>query len=151
MTAQDPISQRPDSILLVIAYLFTIGVAFLVGAIFMLLTALPIQLQMARSDSLFLTGVAILLVMLVAGLLAGGWLLLVAIRLWRARPSSRASAALTSAVLAIMALLSIPTFFMAYGGGPFLTATVAAALLIAITSAASYRYLTRPHIRAHLT
>lgn len=151
MTPKDPISQRPDGILLVIAYLFTIGVAFLVGAILLLLTALPMQLQMARSDGLFLTGVAVLLVMIVAALLAGGWLLLVVSRLWRARPNSRASAALASAVLAIMALLSIPTFFMAYGGGPFLTATVAAALLIALASAASYHYLTRPHIRAHLT
>lgn len=151
MTPTGPTAQKPDGILLVIAYLFTIGAAFLIGGVILLVTALPAQLQMARSDSLFLSGVAILLIMTLAALLAGGWLLLIARRLWRATPNSRATAALASAILAIMALLSIPTFFMAYGGGPFLTATVAAALLITIASAATYRYLTRPHIRANLT
>lgn len=149
MALKETSAARPDGILLVIAYLLTLGAGFLIFGLILLVAALPQSLELARGDSLFLGGVAVLLLLAIACLLAGGWILVVARRLWRARPNSRSAAAVTAAVLAIMALLSIPTFFIAYGGGPFLLASVAGAVLVAALNAACYWYLTRPHVKGY--
>ncbi len=149
MALKETSAARPDGILLVMAYLLTLGVGFLIGGLFLLVAALPQSLELARGDSLFVSGVVVLLLLAIACLLAGGWMVVVARRLWQARPNSRAAAAVASAVLAMMALLSIPTFFMAYDGGPFLLASVAGAALVAALSAACYWYLTRPHVKGY--
>lgn len=139
---------KPEGILLVIAYLFTLGAGFLFGGLVLLVAALPAASR-ALGDTLFRAGAAVLLLLTVVFLLGGGWLLRVALRLWRERPNSRATAALAAALLTIVSLLSIPSFFIAYDGGALLAATVAIALLVAAASAASFRYLTRPHVRAY--
>jgi hypothetical protein len=149
MTLKETSATRPDGTLLVIAYLLTLGAGFLLGGLTLLVTALPQSLQMAQGDSLFVGGAAVLLFLTIACLLFGGWLLVVARRLWSARPNSRPAAAVTLAVLAMMALLSIPTFFIAYDGGSFLLASVAGAALLAALSAACYWYLTRPHVKSY--
>jgi hypothetical protein len=140
---------RPDGILLVVAYLFTLGAGFLGGALFLMAAALPAASR-ALDDTLFRTSAAVLILLTIVFLLAGVWLLRVALRLWRAQPNNRPAAAVSSAALTIVSLLSIPTFFIAYDGGALLTATVALALLLAAASAASFWYLTRPHVRAYL-
>ncbi len=147
MAPKETSATRPDGILLVIAYLLTLGAGFLIGGLILLVNALPQSLQLARGGNLLLGGAAILLFLTAAGLLAGGWFLVVARRLWRARPNGRPAPAVTLAVLAMMALLSIPTFFMAYDGGSFLLATVGGAAVLAGISAACYWYLTRPHVK----
>jgi hypothetical protein len=149
MAVKETSAARPDGILLVIAYLLTLGAGFLIFGLISLVSALPQSLELARGDSLFVSGAVVLLLLTIACLLAGSWILVVARRLWRARPNSRPAAAVTTAVLAIMALLSIPTFFIAYSGGPFLLASAAGATMVVVLNAACYWYLTRPHVKGY--
>jgi hypothetical protein len=150
MAAREMRVDRPDGILLVIAFFLTLAGGFLAGGLVLLVAALPAELQMARGDSLFWPGVAVLLLLVVGFALAAGWLALASYRLWRGRPNSRAAAAVSAAVLAIASLLAIPAFFMAYSGGDsLLTTTVAGSLLLAAAGAATFWYLTRAHVRAY--
>jgi hypothetical protein len=150
MAAKQMGLERPDGVLLVIAFYVTLAVGFVIGGLVVLVAALPAELQMARGDSLFFPGVAVLLVMAVGLVLAGGWLVLVSLRLWRSRPNSRAAEAVSAAALTIASLLAIPAFFMAYSRGEqLLTTTVVTALVFAGAGGATFWYLTRPHVRAY--
>jgi hypothetical protein len=150
MTAKEMRVDRPDGILLVIAFFLTLAGGFLAGGLVVLVAALPAELQMARGDSLFLPGVAVLLLLVLVLVAGGGWLALVSFRLWRGRPNSRAAAEVSAAALAIASLLAIPAFFMAYSRGePLLTTTVAGAAALAAAGAATFWYLGRPHVKAY--
>jgi hypothetical protein len=150
MAAKQMGLERPDGVLLVIAFYVTLAVGFVFGGLVVLVAALPAELQMARSDGLFLPGVAVLLLLAVGLVLAGGWLALASYRLWRGQPNSRAAAAVSAAALSIASLLAIPAFFMAYRrGNQLLTTTVAGAAALAAAGAATFWYLGRPHVKAY--
>jgi hypothetical protein len=150
MGAKEVRADRPDGILLVIAFFLTLAGGFLAGGLVLLVAALPAELQMARGDSLFLPGVTVLLLLVLGFVLAAGWLALTSYHLWRGRPNSRAAAAVSAAVLAIASLLAVPAFFIAYSSGESLLATtVAGSLLLAAAGGATFWYLTRAHVRAH--
>lgn len=151
MQADKRAQERPDGILLVIAYFVLLGVGFVLGGITLLVTAVPQAWQMARSDSFFFGGLATLLLMTVALLLLGGWLLFTARNLWRARAGGRATAVVLAALLTLMCLLAIPSFFFAFGNDRTeLLAGIGMALLVGLGSAASLWYLLRPSVKGYL-
>lgn len=138
---------RPDGILLVIAYFVVLGVGLLLAGLFMLVAAVPQSLEMAQGDGFFFAGFAAIAIMTLALLVLGGLLLNVARNLWRAKPGARAQAVVLAAVIAVMALLSMPAFFFAYSGGTYLLAGLGTALVVGAGGAASLWYLARPHVK----
>jgi hypothetical protein len=149
MVSKELAVDRPDGVILVVAYFLTVGAGLLFAGGVLLFGGLPSVLDLARGDSLFLGGAAVIVLLALASLLAGGWLIYTGRRLWQARPASRAAAAFAAALLIIVSLLAVPSFFIAYDRGPFLFGTVAAALLNGLASAAAFWYLARPHVKQH--
>lgn len=142
---------RPDGVLLVIAYFAVLGIGFLLGGVMMLVTVVPGALAMARDDSFFLGGVGMVVVMTVAFLLFGGFILLVTRGLWQGRPGSRAKGVVLAALLSAMCVLSLPSFFFAFDSHPTqLWSMIGIAVAIGGASVLSLWYLMRPDVRATL-
>lgn len=148
MQAKEISSEKPDGVLLVIAYFVILGIGFVMGGVTLLVTAVPRSLEMVRGDSFFFGGFATLVMMTIACLVFGSWILLVTRSLWRVKPGGRATAVVLAALITVMSLLSIPSFFFAFGNDRTeLFAALGMALTVGAGSTAALWYLMRPQVK----
>jgi hypothetical protein len=139
---------RPDGVLMIAGYYLLLGLGFVFGGIVLLTAAVPSALQMASRDSIFLTGVLVLVILAGSSLALGSWTIQCARGLWNGLPGARRGAVVLSSLMVMMSLLSLPPLWFSYGSpDEDLIMLLLLALGLASTSGLSLWYLTRPAVR----
>jgi hypothetical protein len=145
---------KSDGLLLVAGYYGLLGTGFILSSLVMAVTAIPHTWQMSHADFYTFEGLAIGVILMMAGvallgLVLGAWMLTCAFGLWSGRTAARRSTILLSALVVGMCVLSIPVLLYSYGWrDATLDMLLTVAGLIGAASAFSAWYLMRPAVKA---
>jgi predicted permease len=140
---------RPDGIFFVIGHYVLMGVSFLFCVLMLLATTVALAWHMLTNNDWQLSGLLLLSMIVTAGTIVGGWMLICALGLWLRKHNARESAIILSSVLTTVTLLSIPLLHTSYGAKLGLL-LITVAIGIAISNASAVWYLLRPNVKHYL-
>jgi hypothetical protein len=139
---------RPDGLIFVIAYFALIAIIGVFGA-FVLLVPLPHAIEMAQGDSLFMGGVAAIVITAIFSFFLGSAALWCIRGLWLGTENGRAQTIAFALILAFFALASIPALVNSLDSGSERDIPVGTAVGVIIASGLTVWYLLRPDVKAY--